>query len=282
MSDWPALLARPADFADTTARSWFFRIAQRLLYGCQLVAGGVPLRIIEVEAYYHGPGHEDPFAHRDPVQLTPGRWYFHRTGGPYRGGSFKGLDLAFGDRANNAFGGMLIRGVELPDGSVIDGPSLTVDFLLKAIGCQSAAGLDSAQGERLAWEPGVLQLVASLGSSRGPTTQSLRVGLSLKKRRYTPDDPAFRFLFRPYRSLSEPQRTKKGKPQMVLPGIASEYVAEEITEYTGCPTATVKRYTADFAAGRLLTDPAPFYGQELSTADLCKLYGQWWERYGRM
>jgi hypothetical protein len=176
---------------------------------------------------------------------------------------------------------VLIRGVELPDGSIIDGPSLTVDHLLKTTGRQSASGLDSAHGERLAWEPGVLQLVASPGSSHGPSTQSLRVGLSLKKRRYTHDDQAFRFLFRPYRYLSEPQRTKKGKPHMVLPGIASEYAAEVISEYTGCPTATVKRYAADFATGRLLTDPAPYYGQELSTADLCKLYGLWWERYGR-
>jgi hypothetical protein len=280
MIDWPALLARPADFTDANARWWFFTLAQRLLFGCRLVAHGVPLRIVEVEAYYHGPGHEDPFAHRDPVQLTPGRWYFHRTGGAYRGGSFKGLDVAFGDAVTNAFGGMLIRGVELADGTLIDGPSLTVDCLLKLTGCRTAAELDAAHGERPAWEPGVLQLVASSGSSRGDTTHSLRVGLSLKKRRYTPDDPAFSFLFRSYRYLSEPVRTKKGKPHMVLPGIASEYVPDELNVVTGCPVAAILRYAAEFTAGRTLTSPEPFYGRELSTADLCKLYGLWVNTFG--
>lgn len=278
--DWPALLTRPADFTDANARWWFFNLAQRLLFGCRLVANGVPLRIIEVEAYYHGPGHDDPFAHRDPVQLTPSRWYFHRTGGAYRGGSFKGLDVAFGNRDLNAYGGMLIRGVELPDGRVIDGPSLTVDHLLKTTGCRTVAELDSAHGERLAWEPGVLQLVASPGSCHGPTTQSLRVGLSLKKRQYTPEGPAFPYLFRPYRYLSEPQRTAKGKPHMVLPGIASEYIADELSHITGCPISAIRRYVADFAAGRSLTSPESFFGKELGTADLCSLYGLWWEWYG--
>ena len=65
---------------------------------------------MEVEVYYHAADHPDPFAHRDPAQLHVGRWYFHRTGGTYRGGSFKGLDLAFGGSAAHA--GVLIRGIE--------------------------------------------------------------------------------------------------------------------------------------------------------------------------
>lgn len=275
---WPAQLARPADGA---LQRWFERIARRLLFGCRLVASGVPLRIIETEAYYHGPGHEDPFAHRDPVQLTPGRWYFHRTGGQYRGGSFKGLDLSFGDRASNAYGGMLIRGVEGPDRTVVDGPSLTVDRLLELTGHASVKALDGAMGEQTAWQFGLpLKLVDE--PTTGPATwvTGPRVGLSLRKRRYTPNDPAFPFLFRPYRFLSEPRRTAKGKPHLVLPQIAAGVRAEEVTALTGCPTATVERYAAAFAAGRLLTDPSTFYGRELTTSDLCRLYGLWWERHG--
>ncbi len=279
-SDWPALLARPDDL-DFAA--WFERVARRLLFGCRLRANGVPLRIIEVEAYYHGPGHEDPFAHRDPVQLTPGRWYFHRTGGQFRGGSFKGLDLAFGDRTSNAYGGMLIRGVVLPDGRVIDGPSLTVDHLLNLTGHPTVSALDSKIAGRLGWVwESPLSLVDVPGKVWGQAVaRSLRVGLSLKKRKYVTDDPAFRFLFRPYRYLSEPVRTKKGKPHMVLPGIAREYVADELNDITGCPVAAIRRYAADFAAGRTLISPEPLYGQDMSTADLCKLYGLWWERCGR-
>jgi hypothetical protein len=277
--DWPALFARPAhaDFP-----RWFDAIATRLLNGCRVVANGVPLRLIEVETYYHGPGHEDTFAHRDPVQLTAGRWYFHRTRGEYRGGSFKGLDVAFGHRDTNAFGGFLIRGVELPDGSVIDGPSLTVDHLLKTTAHASVSALDAVIAERLGWLDELpLRLVSLPELESRPLLKSIRVGLTLKRRKFKESDPAFDFLFRSYRYLSDPKRTAKGKPHMVLPLIAAGKSPEETTALTGCPTATVKRYTADFAAGKLLPSAEPFYGQETGTADLCKLYGLWWEKYGQ-
>lgn len=275
--DWSALLARPDDL---NFDHWFLRIAQRLLYGCRLVANGVPLRIIETEAYYHGPGHEDPFAHCDPVQLTPGRWYFHRTGGQYRGGSFKGLDLSFGDRALNAYGGMLIRGVMLPDGTVIDGPSLTVDYLLRLTGYPTVKELDAELGEQLAWWHGLPLRLEELPQQVTSPHIGSRVGLSLKKRVYSPNDRAFKYLFRNYRFLSEPRRTAKGKPHMVLPWVAMGMPVDSIPPLTGCPLAAIRRYAAEFAAGRLLTDPAPFYGRELSTKDRCQLYGLWWERHG--
>jgi hypothetical protein len=278
MVDWPAVFARPAgaDFP-----GWFARIAHQLLNGCRVVANGVPLRLIEVEGYYHGPGHEDPFAHRDPVQLTPGRWYFHRTAGEYRGGSFKGLDVAFGHRETNAFGGFLIRGVELPGGTIIDGPSLTVDHILKATTHTSVSALDAVIAERVGWLDGLpLQLAALPQAESRPVHTAIRVGLTLKRRTFRANDPAFDFLFRSYRYLTEPKKSAKGKPHMVLPLIAAGKTPEVVAAATGCPVATVKRYTADFTAGTLLASAEPFYGQEMGTADLCKLYGLWCERHG--
>ncbi len=279
MFDWPALLARPAD-ADFAG--WFHRIAHQLLNGCRVVANGVPLRIIEVEAYYHGPGHEDPFAHRDPVQLTPGRWYFHRTGDTHRGGSFKGLDLAFGNRESNAFGGMLIRGVELPDGSVIDGPSLTVDHILKLTGQPGVKSLDVVIAERLAWADGLpLQLLALPEVEPRPVLTSPRVGLTLRGFKFQENDPAFDFLFRSYRFLTDPKRTAKGKLHMVLPLIAAGYAPKEIMAVTGSPVMPVKRYMADFADGKLLPSTEPFYANAgMGVTHLCRRYGLWSERFG--
>lgn len=213
------------------------------------------------------------------MQLTAGRWYFHRTGGAYRGGSFKGLDLTFGD--GRAFGGMLIRGLELPDGTVIDGPSLAVDHLLNLTGHPTVKSLDAVIHDRRAWDDhSPLALMEMPETTKGRLTTSPRVGLSLKKRRSTTDDPAFAFLFRTYRYLSNPKRTAKGKPHMVLPLIAEGRTPVEITSLTSCPTATVKRYAADFATGRTLSSLEPFFGKDLTTADLCKLYGAWWARHG--
>src|SRR3954470_22893409 len=98
MSSWNSLCERPCEPGDHAAMdAWFASLADRLLNRCRLTVGGEPHRFVEVEFYYCGEGHPDPFTHRDPLQKECGRWYFHRTRGEYRGGSFKGVDLTFGD-----------------------------------------------------------------------------------------------------------------------------------------------------------------------------------------
>src|SRR5687768_15548935 len=151
--DWPALIRKPIDFADgPPAEAWFTTLAETRVNRTEFRAAGQLHRLLEVEVYYHSLAHPDPFAHKEPVQLEGGRWYFHRTRGEYRGGSFKGLDLAFGDGV--AFGGVLFRGLETPDGSVVDGPSLLVDHLLKTTGHATVAELDKVIGTKLAWDEG--------------------------------------------------------------------------------------------------------------------------------
>jgi hypothetical protein len=73
---------------------WFSEIVGRLLNATDFLVNAIPYRFAELEAYYYGPGHLDSFSHRNPLQRENGRWYFHRSGGQYRSGSFKGVDLA--------------------------------------------------------------------------------------------------------------------------------------------------------------------------------------------
>src|SRR5262249_29221395 len=144
---WIDLLRRPTDFSDgPIAVAWFAALADMLLNRSVLSIHGRAHRLTEVEVYYHSELHPDPFAHRDPVQVHGGRWYFHKSHGSYRGGSFKGLDLTFGDESAHA--GVLFRGLQAVDGSYIDGPSLLVDYVLDATGYQSVAELDRSIGTR--------------------------------------------------------------------------------------------------------------------------------------
>ena len=257
----------PADLVAADAPAWLGTFAARLLTAHRLRVAGRPHRLIEVEAYLHSATHPDPFAHRHPVQLTAGRWYFHRTGGSYRGGSFKGLDLTFGNGA--AFGGFLLRGLETPDGRIIDGPSLLVDHLLRETGCRTVAELDRAAES--ADSP--LSLVAVEPEVR-EVWRSLRVGLSLKKKVFAPNDVSVTYLRQPYRYLTDPRRTKKGKPHAVLPLLTMGIRHEEITAITGCPLAAVKRYAEAYDAGKTERSVEGYYGRELSTTDLCRLYGR--------
>jgi hypothetical protein len=278
MIDWSALLKRPADFQDGAAVvSWFSAIADTLMNGTRMFVGREPHRLVEIEFYYHGAGHLDAFAHRDPIQLHCGRWYFHRTNGVYRSGSFKGLDLAFGD--GTAHAGVLLRGLETPDGQLIDGPSLLVDHLLDRTGAETVSKLDKAIGERVAWaEDNPLSLRQVAETERREPYRSGRVGLTLKKAKPTSDLP--RFLLRNYRYLTLPRRTAKGKVYLVLALHALGIDADDIKDMTGCPAGTVRRYIADFEEGKKTPDLAPFFGAELKPVDLCRLHGVWQATFG--
>ena len=272
MTDWDDVLRHPGPPGTDDLADWFDRIADWLLNGCVWVVGGQPLRMTEVEVYYHGAGHPDPFAHRDPVQRAFGRWYFHRTGGTYRGGSFKGVDLTFGDGA--AYAGVLVRGVEAPDGTRIDGPSVTVDALIARTGSAGVAGLAAAVGERVAWaEDNPLLLRTEAGLPARPVLRTARVGLSLKRAGANPEFP--RYLMRPYRYVADPRRTAKGKVHMVLALYARGVPAEEITRQTGCPRAAVGRYITAYEEGRREADFGAHVGRDLSPADVCRLHGAW-------
>jgi hypothetical protein len=273
MSVWQQLLCAPKDFRDDpSAEDWFDRIATRLLYGSRVSVGKESYRFVEIEFYYCGDLHPDPFTHRDPLQLECGRWYFHRTRGTYRSGSFKGLDLTFGD--GEAFGGVLIRGIETSDGTLIDGPSLCVDHLLASAGMKTVAAFDKAIEGRLAWDPeNPLSLEARDAEKEEEYVRSARVGLSLKKISVT--DGAAKYIMRAYRYLSEPRRTSKGKIHMVLALHARGVDPEKIREITGCPKQSIQRYIDDFEAGRKEKDFAEYVGVDLNPKALCRLYGTW-------
>jgi 3-methyladenine DNA glycosylase Mpg len=271
MADWPSLLRGPHD--PDALDEWFTRIADRLLNGSRLIAGQQTYRLVEVEFYYWSDAHSDPFTHRDPIQFLIGHWYFHRSRGTYRGGSFKGLDLTFGDPTSS--GGILIRGLETRDGTLIDGPSLCVDHLLDATGAADVSSLDRAIAGRLAWDDGNPLLLRPTEKSEGRRIyRSARVGLFLKRAGSRTEST--RFVMRPYRYLTEPRRTKKGKLHLVLALYARGESLDDIRRLTNCPRRTVERYVTEFEAGRKEADFTPYFGIDLGPGELCRLHGVWW------
>ncbi|HTU93345.1 MAG TPA: hypothetical protein VMF69_24910 [Gemmataceae bacterium] len=271
MFEWVRLLRRSEPLDD-----WFTRIAEQLLNGSRLIVGQRPYRMVEIEFYYWSKEHPDPFTHRDPVQFHTGYWYFHRSHGVYRGGSFKGLDLTFGQNVTS--GGIIIRGLETPDGGLIDGPSLCMDHLLDATGAATVAELDRTICNR-AWEKNnPLRLTAIKVRENRTLFRSPRVGLMLKRVEARTD--ATRFVMLPYRYLTEPSRIKKGKLHVVLALHAQGIDIEGINRLTNCPRRIVERYIADFERGRKEADFTPYFGIDLGPAELCKLYGVWFAHWG--
>lgn len=270
MSDLPALLQKPAGLTDDAAAAWFDAIASCLLNEHHLIVGGEAHRLAEIEFYYYASIHPDPFAHRDPIQHHTGRWYFHRSHGVYRGGSFKGVDLAFGD--GEAFGGVLFRSVETADGTLIVGPSLLVDHLLARSAAGDVASLDRVIGERLAWDgASPLVLVPSPQPCASQVFRTARVGLTL--RRSKKRDAGVHYIVRNYRYLTEPRRIGKGKPHMVVALHMQGIAADEIARLTGSPKRSIDRYIADFNAGKKEPSFDRYYGKDLTPGELCRLHG---------
>lgn len=229
-----------------------------LLTAVELVAGDRPARLVEVERYPDG----DPFAHRQPIQRLPARWYFHRVGASsgYRGGTYKGLDLTAGD--GTRYEGVLFRAVEHPDGTRTDGPSLLVDWILRATGFATVAELDSAIAERSAWDTSSPLHLRSVPRLNRPIVRTARVGLGLRRFRPASGHPVVRWLATRERYLTDPIRTRTGRAQLAVVGAV------------GRPATAVHRWRAWYEAGG---DPADWYGNDLSPEGLCRLLG-WADR----
>ncbi len=264
---------RPAHVtADEHYAVWFGALADRLMNACDLVIAGARYRLAELEMYYSGEAHPDPFAHRDPVQLEDGRWYFHRTRGEYRGGSFKGLDLALGNGTD--FFGVLIRTVV-----ALDGPCVTVDHVLARTKATSVAVLDGIINGRKLWDTSApLHVVDAEKPRTAPLYPNSRVGLSLKKAQGKTD--VTRFVARPYRFLTEPRVISKGRPHLVLALHRTGRTPEDIATVTGVARKVIDKYVADFARGTPVEDFDAYIGTDLGTADLCQLLGTWHAKYG--
>lgn len=250
----------------------FDSLAELLLDRAVLHIAAIPHRLTEIEFYYNGRGHTDKFAHGDPVQRRFGVWYFHRTGGEYRGGTYKGVDIAFG--TEDAPAGILVRGIERIDtATLVDGPCLVVDHLLALNGAPSIQALVSRFDIGLqapGGDPAKSPLCMTLRPDRlGKTIyHSPRVGLTLK-RADTVDRR--RFVGRDYRALTEPALIKKGKPHLAVALHRKGVSHAEIARITGTKPSVIARYAEAYDAGR--AQDAALFREAANPNEICSLFG---------
>jgi hypothetical protein len=263
----PELLA--AGPGDEPSDRYFARIAELLLGGTALIIAGEPHQLREVEFYLHSDGHPDPYVHRAALQQTSARWYFHREGRGYRGGSFKGIDLTFGP--TTVYGGALLRSMSCPDGTVINGSSLCVDYLLQRTGASSVAALDAALGEHSVFEPGQIQLRAEPCVTGPATWATARVGLSFQRLDRFPE--MLDYFPRRYRFLNAPRDIKKGKPQVIVAMHEAGLTAPEISAHTGTPRSTVAAWLEAYDRGRADDTWQRLLEGSLGSEQLCMVLG---------
>ena len=121
----------------------FAKISNYIFSNVCIRAGDKKFRIYEIEFYSRTNEHKDEYTHKNPLQKKFGKWYFHQTKkGNYKGGTFKGLDMTFGedneDEDKNIYFGILIRSIfNESDKKFITGPCNSVNALLKEFKCSN-------------------------------------------------------------------------------------------------------------------------------------------------
>ncbi|MFO0562832.1 MAG: hypothetical protein U0269_32735 [Polyangiales bacterium] len=259
----------PAHGADE--RAWaeaIEKIADLVLRRCTWMIANKPHRFTEVEFYVTNSAHNDPFTHGDEMQHEFARWYHHRTGGEYRGGTYKGLDLAFGDE--HTYAGMLVRGIESTDSpaKLLDGPCVCVDHLLSLVGHPSVPSFVASYDRDADEKPSSPSYLRVSDAPDLPLFRSARVGLSLKRGATA---SRVKFIGAHYRFLTEPARIKKGRVLLVCAMHARGASAAAIAASTGTRLAQVQKYIEQYELGRS-RDPAEFRG-DLSADELCQMLG---------
>ncbi|CAE8716239.1 unnamed protein product [Polarella glacialis] len=247
--------------------------------GWDLLIAGRRHLLVEIEAYVHSSAHPDPYTHGDEGQLCFGAWYFHKKGGSYKSGSFKGLDLACGCAGREVYAGLLVRSVmDAQSSDVTEGPCLVVDRILKLTGKSSIA--DLVAGRAAAQLPadglqGQLQLVSAAAPRNARLWKAPRVGLVLREEgagaTHSEGRPV-QFCARCYRFSTVPQRLRKWRVGFA----AAAYLAgdEEAAHRLGLPKCRLQEYFSAVDAGVTHSDPRRFVGKKLvAQADLCEVLG---------
>lgn len=259
----------PQAYENAQFQKEFEKIATEMFHNFTFMINGVPHRFTEVEFYLNGGNHPDDFAHDDPIQKECGSFYFHKSHGKYKGGSFKGMDVTFGQ--DGYYGGILIRGIQKLSAPrvIIDGPSLVVDHIIKSCGATGVAELvDMMKGLAVCDQDNIIHIAPAQKSGTRPVLSSARVGLTLKDFSRDRVD----YIIRYYRFFTHPKDTKKGKPLMVLALHSQGKAEHDIHLTTGTPKGTVAKYV-DLYRGGKKKKPNDFYSKDLSTEDLCLLHG---------
>jgi len=116
----------------------FNKIADTLLNDTLLIVKNNRFRICEIEFYYKGEEHEDKYTHCTDDQLSFLSFYFHKyKNGTYKAGTYKGMDLTFGNEKDIYYGVLVRSMLDLDSNEFIEGPCRCVNKILELNECKT-------------------------------------------------------------------------------------------------------------------------------------------------
>jgi len=192
----------------------FDSLAQLLMNYHGIKSGDNIYLITEIEFYFYSQQHSDPYTHRDNEQLTVCKWYFNGMG----------LDLTFGNKEFEIYGGILIRGIKKLGESpkYIDGPSKVLKELFSCMEDAFTAGNGIC----------LIELPSDQILGLSENHRAKRIGLPQKK------EDTNNYRDRKYRYIAELNKEHKfkGKEEVIIDLIKAGDITKEtgvaVLEYT--------------------------------------------------
>lgn len=282
-----SLLKAASDNKDFDTLSTF------ILNRSTLLINNIPHKIIEIEFYCYDEknNHPDCFTHCNELQQNFARFYFHRYGtratSTPKEGTYKGLDITFGQAPR--YLGILIRSIQLPKGTIIQGPCNCVNHILDVLKMESAREIidkyphleqQSFLDEK--YEDSILSLKSSsqhisdskeycedILKSHKHIYKSPRVGLTLNQ--HNVDDKKD-WIMRLYRHTTYPL-LKKNKNLIALSLIYHHKLTiDDTRDLTKMSIKKSQEIINNFIQGQSQHKPEDFIGR-LNSQDLCRLFG---------
>lgn len=261
-------------------------VAEELMNKWDLLIAGQRHRIVELESYVHSTTHADPYTHGDAGQLITGGWYFHKKGGSFKSGTFKGMDLACGGGLGSGIhAGFLVRAIQETGGRIIEGPCLVVDEILKLNGAASIAAFVASRDvpdlpadslQELHLEPAVLPRYYKCWTAP-------RVGLVLRQEEDAdPSKPRathsvgrpVAFCARAYRFSTRPEKLSKFRSGFAAMLRADGADTSQVAKQLSIPAKKLQEYMEAVDKGKLESDPFKFVNKSLNTQpELCEFVG---------
>lgn len=138
----------------------------------------------EIEFYFYNEEiHPDPYSHKHKRQAEFGEWYFHRfnTIESFLKSNRNGIDITFGNKEENCFGGILIRKIQnVNKKELIVGINKVVRELIKNIGEENTDEVALNTGQKAFDKSQILHLEIDANIHSVPVYKTQRNGLTFR------------------------------------------------------------------------------------------------------
>lgn len=161
----------------------FDEVATGLLRQTKIVTPKLHFHLREIEIYFYEENyHPDPYTHKNKRQAEFGEWYFHRFTNinNFLKTNRNGVDICFGNKEKNIFGGILIRKIQNTD-KLISGINKVARNLIKNVGEECMNDIALGFGRKVFDKEQPLHLEVDGNNYSAAIYKSQRNGLSHKK-----------------------------------------------------------------------------------------------------